>query len=67
MDFHVVSPQAAELVMQVIDGQLIIVPSAKRVAAPHLGPPAEARAAPHFGPPAQASLQAAADPDQPAK
>jgi hypothetical protein len=26
MDYHVITPEAAELVIQVIDGQLIIVP-----------------------------------------
>lgn len=26
MDFHVITPEAAELVMHVVDGQLIIVP-----------------------------------------
>ena len=26
MDFHVIAPEAAELVMQVIDGELVIVP-----------------------------------------
>lgn len=25
-DYHVITPEAAELVMQVIDGQLVIVP-----------------------------------------
>ena len=27
-DFHVITPEADELVMQVIDGQLVIVPPA---------------------------------------
>ena len=28
MDYHVITPEVAELVMQVIDGQLVIVPPA---------------------------------------
>jgi hypothetical protein len=39
-DFHVITPQAAELVMQVIDGQLVIVPPA--TPAPALPQPADA-------------------------
>jgi hypothetical protein len=27
-DFHVITPEAAELVMQVVDGQVVIVPPA---------------------------------------
>lgn len=26
MDFHVITPRGAELIMQVIDGELVIVP-----------------------------------------
>lgn len=39
-DFHVITPEAAELVMQVIDGQLVIVPPAP-TPAPAAPPAAE--------------------------
>ena len=28
-DYHVITPEAAELVMQVVDGQVVIVPPAQ--------------------------------------
>lgn len=30
-DYHVITPEAAELIMQVIDGQLVIVPPEKEL------------------------------------
>lgn len=35
-DFHVITPESAELVMQVIDSQLIIVPSCSSAIPPKL-------------------------------
>jgi hypothetical protein len=37
-DYHVITPEAAELVMQVVDGELIIVPPAALSSLPGSGP-----------------------------
>lgn len=37
-DYHVITPEAAELVMQVIDGELVIVPPITPSSAPGDGP-----------------------------
>jgi hypothetical protein len=60
-DYHVITPEAAELVMQVIDGELVIVPPVSAVATSHVGaPPMAHPVGTHLGAPAQASLQVAA-------
>lgn len=37
-DYHVITPEAAELVMQVVDGQVVIVPPATPEPAPGVAP-----------------------------
>lgn len=37
-DYHVITPEAAELVMQVIDGQVVIVPPVGPVPTPPIQP-----------------------------
>lgn len=37
-DYHVITPEAAELVMQVVDGQIVIVPPATPGPTPAVAP-----------------------------